>query len=63
VLGERLLVGGEFGFQPTVRVVGFGVGVQFWVAGDGEVDGVDDGALGEPVAVVRVIFFEEAGDA
>lgn len=63
MLGERFLVGWEFGEQPAVWVVGLGVGVEFRVAGDGEVDGVDYGALWQPVAVVCVVFFEETGNA
>ena len=62
MLGERLLVGWEFGGEPSVGVVGLCVGVEFWVAGNGEVDGVDHGALGEPVAVVFVILLEQTGN-
>lgn len=63
MLGQGLLVGWEFREEPAVWVVGLGVWVEFWVAGDGEVNSVDHGALGQPVAVVSVIFLEETGNA
>ena len=62
MFGQWFLVRGPVGLEPAFGPEAFGVGVQCGVAGEGEVDGVDDGALGEEVAVVFVIFFEEAGD-
>ena len=61
-LGEWFLVGGEGWVEPAGWVVGFGVWVGDWVAGDGEFDGVHDCAFGDEVALVDVVFLEETRD-
>lgn len=63
VHAQRLLVRRVLRLEPTGRVVGFAVGVEDGVAGDGEVNGVHDGALGDVVAVVFVVFLHEARNA
>lgn len=46
MLGEGLLVGGVLRFEPTSRIVGLWIWVQFGVSGEGKINGVDHSTLG-----------------
>ena len=53
--GQGFLVGGVARFQPALGDEGVGVGVEGFVAVDGPLDGVDEAAFADEVAVVDVV--------
>ena len=61
-LGEGLLVGGEGWVEPAGWVVGFGIWVGDWIAGDSKFNSVHDRAFGNEVALVDIVFLEKTWD-
>lgn len=52
VLGCRALEGRVAGVEPSIGVVGFGIGIELFIAGKGDVENVYDTAFGKMVAIV-----------